>query len=414
MNKKYDMSYFQGPVRKPNRFLYGLFATFMRLYFFNRYNVRVNKSNLPKIDKPCILIFNHPSKIDFMYSFLPMYPKNCVHTVIAYYYFCNRHLGKLLKKLGGFPKYLFQPDISAMKNITRVIKNKGILGISPEGRLSAYGELESIIPSTAKMIKKMGTQVIISKINGAYFTMPKWGITSRRGLVEINYHEVFSAESLKELSVEDIYQKLVEEIYYDEFAWQEKNHIKYKGRKMAEGLEQILYLCPICHKEFTYEAKDNKLYCKHCNAEIVLNPYYEFETTSSLIPKNIKEWYLWQKEWERCNISDPNYTFSSNVTLKHPDPDGHGFKIVGKGITTITSLGVTYRGTVNGEEKEIFFKIESVPAIPFGVREDFEIYHHNTLYYFVPENIRECVKWSVVGELIYEKYIKDNNINILE
>ncbi|HEY8396005.1 MAG TPA: hypothetical protein VIK96_04430, partial [Bacilli bacterium] len=61
-----------------------------------------------------------------------------------------------------------------------------------------------------------------------------------------------------------------------------------------------------------------------------------------------------------------------------------------------------------GEEQTVHFKIENIPAILFGVNEDFEIYHDNTLYYFIPENIRSCAKWSVVGEAMYNKYLKEN------
>ncbi|HKM30110.1 MAG TPA: VTT domain-containing protein [Bacilli bacterium] len=413
-NKKYNMAYFQGPVQKINKALYNFLAFFMKIYFFIRFNVKVNKTNLPKVERPSILLFNHPSKLDFMFSFLPYYPQNKVNTVVAYYYFCNRHLGKLLRRIGGFPKYLFQPDISAIKNISRVMKNNGILGLAPEGRLSAYGELETIIPSTAKLIKKLGVQVIISKINGAYFSIPKWAKSWRRGRVEVEYKEIFSAEQLETLTVDEIYQHLVEEIYYDEFAWQAEKRVKYKGRKFAEGLEQILYICPICHQEYSYEAYNDTITCSHCHTEIKLNNYYDLVSNNRSIPNNIKEWYLWQKEYENKRIASPDYSLTSKVTLKHPDLAGRGFKIVGQGTTTLTHLGVRYHGTINGEDKELFFKISGLPAIPFGVGEDFEIYDHNTLYYFIPENIRECVKWSVVGELIYQKYIKDNNINLME
>lgn len=413
-NLKYDMNFFQGPVRKANPVLYAVMLFFIKIYFFNKYHVKVDKSKIKNIDNPSILIFNHPSAFDFIYSFVPYYPKNKVNPVVAYYYFCNRDIGKLIHALGGFPKYLFQPDISAMKNISRVIRNKGILGIAPEGRLSAYGELESIIPSTAKMIKKFGVQVIISKISGSYLTKPKWASTTRRGLIEVEYKEIFSKEEIASLSIKEIYNKLYNEIYYDEFKWQEQKHIKYTGKKFAEGLEQILYICPVCHKEFTYFSKNNVMKCSHCNTEVTLNNYYEFESENQLIPSNIKKWYLYQKDVERERIQDEKYKLTSNVTLKLPDPDGKGFKVVGSGVTTLTHQGITYVGTINGESKEIFFKIENIPALPFGVKEDFEIYHDNTLYYFIPDNIRECVKWSVVEELIYEKYIKDNNIDILE
>ena len=79
--------------------------------------------------------------------------------------------------------------------------------------------------------------------------------------------------------------------------------------------------------------------------------------------------------------------------------------------SSLTHNGITFKGTINGEEKEILFKIENLPAVPFGVREDFEIYHHNTLYYFIPDNLRECVKWSVVSEQMYQKYLDDNNLS---
>ncbi len=96
------------------------------------------------------------------------------------------------------------------------------------------------------------------------------------------------------------------------------------------------------------------------------------------------------------------------MTLKLPDPEGKGMKVAGSGTTVLDREGLTYRGTVYGETKEIVFKIQNLPAIPFGARVDFEVCHHNTLYYFIPEDIRACVKWSVVGEQFYYQYLKEN------
>ena len=76
----------------------------------------------------------------------------------------------------------------------------------------------------------------------------------------------------------------------------------------------------------------------------------------------------------------------------------------------MTHEGIKYIGSINGEQKEILFKIQNIPALLFGVREDFEIYHDNTLFYFVPEDIKVCAKWSVVCEQLYNKYLLDNNL----
>jgi len=405
---KQDMEFFQNNVIKPRPITYTFWLFILYLLFIPRLKVKSNAKDFRKKKKPYVLIYNHPSKLDWAYTFIPLFP-NKLNAIMAYYYFCNYKLGRLLHKLGCFPKFLFQPDISSIKNIKKVIKADGILGIAPEGRLSAYGELESITPATSKLLKHLNVPIVLGKINGAYLTFPKWAKNIRVGRVEVIFEELFSTEDLNRLSIEEIDQKLLEKLHYDDFTWQEKNHIYYKGKKFSEGLEHVLYLCPVCGGEFTTQTKDNHIYCTNCDMDVVLNNYYEFETKSIGIPKNIKEWYLYQKEIESKNIQDPLYKLESNVILKLPDPEGKGFKEVGSGITTLTHQGVKYVGTINNEEKEIIFKIQNLPAIPFGVKEDFEIYHHNTLYYFIPENMRECVKWSVVGELIYNKYVKENN-----
>ena len=118
-----------------------------------------------------------------------------------------------------------------------------------------------------------------------------------------------------------------------------------------------------------------------------------------------------EKEIERKRIKEGNYTLKSKVLLKHPDPKGLGFTIVGSGEATLSEEGIRYIGTINDEQKDILFKLENIPALPYGVGENFEIYHDQTLYYFIPENIRHCVKWSVVEEQMYiNLQIKNNKL----
>jgi len=100
---------------------------------------------------------------------------------------------------------------------------------------------------------------------------------------------------------------------------------------------------------------------------------------------------------------------TSNVLLKQPDPKGLGFTVVGSGIATLSEEGIRYKGTINNEQKDILFKLENIPALPYGVGENFEIYHDQTLYYFIPENIRHNAKWSIVEEQMYIELQKKNN-----
>lgn len=395
-------------VLKPNRFLIFILTSFFKLFYHPRFNLKIDKNGIDKIEKPAIILFNHQSAIDFMNIIPSLYP-NKINVVTAYYYFCNYHIGRILNKCGCFPKFLYQPDISAIKNMHKVIKNNGVLLLSPEGRLSAYGEMESYIPSTIKFLKKENCDVYLVKSYGTYFTKPKWAKTYRRGRIDMKYEHIFENGSLTNLSYEDIYKILYDKLYYNEYDWMKENKVPFKGKKFSEGLEQILYICPVCGKEFTYESKKNKMKCSHCHTVVKLNKYYELESENPSIPHTIRDWYIYQKETERKNVKNLNYTYASNVTLKLPDPKGNGFVIVGKGKCTLSYEGVRYVGTINNEEKNILFKLENIPAIPFGVKEDFEIYHDQTLYYFIPDNIRECVKWSVVEEQMYEEFLERND-----
>lgn len=402
-----NMDYFQKNVRRPGVLLYNVVYFILRIFLFPKVKAKPKLNGVDKIEPPYLLIYNHPSKFDFAYAMMPLFPRK-INSIIAYYYFCNYKIGRLLHHIGGFPKFLYHPDFSSIKNIKRVIRDKGILGIAPEGRLSAYGCMETLAPATEKLVKHLEVPVIMAKIKGAYLTFPKWSRNVRRGRVEIEYEQILSAEDIKAMSVEEIKEYLNKKLYYDDFEWQKEKRIYYKGKKFAEGLEHILYICPVCKHEFSFSAKGDTLRCEHCGVEVRLNHYYEFESSNPLIPKNIRDWYLFQKETEKKNVEAENYRLESRVTLKFPDPAGKGFTKVGEGVAVMDTSGVTYTGTINGEEQTVHFKIENIPAILFGVNEDFEIYHDNTLYYFIPENIRSCAKWSVVGEAMYNKYLKEN------
>ncbi|HQC74979.1 MAG TPA: VTT domain-containing protein, partial [Bacilli bacterium] len=360
MPQKYGMDYYRNNVRKPRPLLYGAIVLFLKLFFFPRFRVKIDKTAIKDVKQPAVIIFNHPSKYDFIWSFVPLHPWK-INAVTAYYYFCHYDLGWLIHQLGAFPKMLFQPDLKSMRNILKVKKNHGNLGLAPEGRLSAYGTLESITPATGKLLKNLEMNVIYSQIHGSYFTFPKWSKFSRKGRVEIKYSLLFSASELAHLSIEEIDDRLFTAMNYDEYAWQAVNQVPYKGKKFAEGLEHILYLCPVCHQEYSLTAHGSDLECQHCHTKIHLNPYYDLESDNDLIPKNIRDWYLWQKQVEKENIAHPDYSLSSHVKVKLPDPKGKGFALVGEGTTTLSKQGVFFTGILNGEPTEILFKLQNVP-----------------------------------------------------
>lgn len=393
-----DIHYYKTHVKKGNPFIYYGLLFPIKWYIYHRCRVKVDKTNIKSMKGPFILVFNHASKLDFVFSFFALW-RIRMNAMIAYAYFCQKNTAWIFHQLGGFPKYLHAADISAIKNAIKVFRRNGVLGVAPEGRLSPHGALESIIPSTAKFIKKMKVDVYINKIEGGYMALPKWSNTIRRGRVDVNYQLLFSKNDIESLSETEIFDRLNQAMQYDDFTWQEKNKVPFKGKRFAEGLEHILYICPICKKMYTIKTKDNHLECQACGMKATLNPYYTFESDSA-IPANIRDWYMFQKDFEAGNDLS-KVAMKSKVILKFPTTNVKGFEEVGQGTVLLNAEGLTYEGTIRGNQTKVLFKIDTLSVILFGVNEDFEIYKDDTLYYFIPENIRECVRYSVLAEALY-------------
>ena len=396
-----DMKRYQTSPKKPG-FLYALGGKLARLIFFTKYNVRV--LNRPEtIDGGFILMFNHQSNFDFIYSYDAFLPRK-VNSVVAYYFFCKGFLAKILHAVGAFPKYQYQADMNAIRNIRNILQDGGIIGIAPEGRRCTYGAMETLAPATADMVKSMGVPVVQAMIHGAYFSTPKWAKTHRRGRIDVSYETVITAEEVKTLTTEEIYAKLVAGCDYDEFAWQKKERVCYKGRRFAEGLENILYLCPACGEEFTLATEDDRIFCRRCGASATLDHYYDFHSDTAAMPQNIRDWYLLQKKTERAKMDAEDYCLTAHVKLQLPGDNGGEFREVGEGQLTLTRSGVTYDGPINGTDETVRFDIRSLPGIIYRVGKEVEINHNDTLYYFVPDNVTSCAKWSVAIEQMYEKY----------
>ena len=54
-------------------------------------------------------------------------------------------------------------------------------------------------------------------------------------------------------------------LLFDAYREQEKLMVKYRGASNIEGLQNVLYICPHCGKEFTVRVKNKStLYCTEC------------------------------------------------------------------------------------------------------------------------------------------------------
>ena len=85
---------------------------------------------------------------------------------------------------------------------------------------------------------------------------------------------------------------------------------------------------------------------------------------------------------------------------------GTQLEIVGEGDCRLDQNGLSYLGSSDGEFVHYYFPLQLMPTLLFGCREDFEIYHENQFYYFVPKNnLDQVIKWSIYTEAAYESFV---------
>ena len=164
--------------------------------------------SIKDIKGPFLMLQNHGSFIDFIYA-AGLLRKYKPHFIVARLYFYHNFLRSLLQKVGAFPKSMFALDMENAKNCLTVLKNREILTMMPEARLSTAGRFEDIQDNTYSFIKKSGVAVYTVKIDGGYLADPKWGKGFRRGaLVEVELDILYTAQQVKDLSPEQLRQAM--------------------------------------------------------------------------------------------------------------------------------------------------------------------------------------------------------------
>lgn len=305
---------------------------------------------------------------------------------------------------------MYANDIENIQNCIRVLKDGKVLVMMPEARLSTAGKFEGIQEATYKFVKKMGVNVYTIKVCGDYLATPKWGDkTRKKSTVSAELNLLYSAEDLVKADLNEVKQKIDTALEYNEFEWLKNNpDVRYKHKKLAVGLENILYRCPKCGKEFTLKTDKRTVYCENCNTSTILNDRYEFDGGVSFC--NPLEWYEWQNTQLKQEIlSDPEYKLTSKVQLKLPSLDGKKIlRDAGQGECVLDRSGLTYIGTIDGEQTVKTFDMNVIHRILFGAGEDFEIYDGKKLYYFVPEELRSPVKWYVASGILKETSTTQN------
>lgn len=311
----------------------------------------------PKLEPPYLVFSNHNGDLDPALVGLS-FPQQM-------YFVASEHVYR-----AGFAskilRFVFEPiakrkgtadAVTVMKSIRALREGKNVC-IFPEGQKSFNGITGEINIATGKLVKASKASLVTYKLEGGYFTTPRWGKGIRKGKMHGSIVNIYNKEDLEKLSPEEITDLVKKDLYEDAYQKQSQNPIAYKGKNLAEGIEHALCLCPECKQIDTLFSKKNSVFCKNCNFSTSIDIYGYFDENCKF--KTVLQWDEFQQEELKKLIQEKSsekseFIFSDDeVTLKTVKAE-HQEEIIGTGKFSMFTDKFIFNSVK--DEKEIFLEI---------------------------------------------------------
>ena len=277
-----------------------------RLFLFLLYGLRVERYRSRRGSGPFLILCNHTTPLD------PV----CLGTSFDFpvYYVASDHifrLGWLSRMLvwlvAPIPIVKSRLDLQTIKDTMTVLRQGGSGCLFPEGNRNYNGESVGFSQATAKLAKRLGVPLLLYRFEGGYFTAPRWADTVRRGRLAGRVVREVSVEEMAVMTVGELHGLIRRELQVDAYDGQSANPVRYRGKRLAESLERMLYLCPRCHGMATLKTVGDTVSCG-CGLEARYTEYGFLEPAGRAGQAfgTVLEWDRWQKralaQWLRDRL----------------------------------------------------------------------------------------------------------------
>ena len=163
----------------------------------------------------------------------------------------------------------------------------------PEGVRTWDGVTGPILPATAKLVKTSGCGLVTYKLTGAYFASPMWsGAKVRRGPVRGSIVHIYTAQQVKDMSLQQLQKVINADLYEDAYARQRMDPKSYRSKLGAARLENLLFICPKCGAYDSFRSPDGIARCG-CGCGIGYGQYGMLEGCRF---ETVKELLDWQRQ----------------------------------------------------------------------------------------------------------------------
>ncbi len=150
---------------------------------------------------------------------------------------------------------------------------------------------------------------------------------------------LLSPEEIEGKSVGELNDILKEKFSFDNFRWQQENHIRIAESFRADCLNRVLYKCPRCLAEGKMLGKDTRLTCGVCGAAYELTEYGYLQEVCGGSECSHGPGATSEPKTSSGSECSPEGTFSPGMTFSHGTPFSYGMTF-SPGMTF--SYGMTF------------------------------------------------------------------------
>lgn len=338
-------------VKKRHWFIINLAKLIMTPIIKIKYRYKYKKYKNLKGKGPFIVLGNHTVAFD---------PIIMSHSFPFHlYYFATEqifNLGFLSKLLvyaaNPIRKSKSMSDMAAIRKAREIVNEGGSIGIYPEGNVSYDGNLSNINESIVKLIRLLKIPVIFFVAKGLYMTDPRWSVNLKKGKSSGEIKTILYPEEYQNMSDSELYDYIVLNLNSNEY----DTTIKYKGNKMALGLERLVFMDLVSNKPFKTYSKGNFLLSSDSNFKL------EYLEDGHVIDQDLNKQTLVEinhkviKSYLNYYLSNEELEYKRLVNLSETSSNGKiNFK---NNYLTLTKKSLIIEGVVN--ETFNFEEIESI------------------------------------------------------
>lgn len=209
---------------------------------------------------------------------------------------------------GAYGRRKGSEDLGALKRTIALAEAGDSIGIFPEGDRSWDGASIPLRPGIGRLAKRLGLPLVLARQSGNYLAMPRWARSPRRGRWTVRLL-AFGVDEVERYSADVLEGIVASFLAKDEIREAQREGREFSGHGVAEGVERLLWQCPVCGKHEDQEGRGtpirgagDEIRCVRCGSRWRLDANLRIRALNApesihLSPiADVKDWCDWQRD----------------------------------------------------------------------------------------------------------------------